>query len=103
MEWAFRTGLRVYAGEDAVRPLPASAREDSTALSRFVGLGKLKASEGDQQGEAVSDAVASSWEEFKEQRLRARDERNRQREEQGTGPFAWLTGKSERNNKNKSE
>lgn len=70
----------MYAGEDAVRPLPASAHEDTTALARFVDLGKLKMSEGDPQGESVSDAVAGSWEEFKEQKRRAREERKRKRE-----------------------
>lgn len=99
VEWAFRTGLRAYAGEDAVRPLPQSVRVDTTALDRFVDLGKLKLSERDQQGEKVSEAVAGSWEEYKELRRRARDERNRKREEQGISPFAWLTGKSEKEDK----
>lgn len=104
MEWAFRTGLRAYAGEDAVRPLPASAIEDTTSLGRFVDLGKLKASEGKLKGESVSEAVEVTWDEFKEQKLREKEERNKKREEQGvTGPLALLGLKSGAEKKDKNE
>ena len=67
-------------------------------------LTKLKASEGNQNGESVSDAVAVSWDEFKAQKLREREERNKNREEQGiTGPLAMLGWKSGAEKKDKNE
>ncbi|KAA8650097.1 hypothetical protein EYZ11_001299 [Aspergillus tanneri] len=99
VEWAFRTGVRAYAGEDAVRPLPPSALipvEDSTSLSHV-----LKVQGEENEFNAATSGV--SWEEYREQRLRAKEQRKRDREEHGQkGPLAML-GWSSSNSKNKSE
>ncbi|KAK5788530.1 hypothetical protein VI817_009488 [Penicillium citrinum] len=69
VDWAFGTALRVYGGEDAVRPLPAHARSVSEGES--LGVAQL------------------SWEEYKNQRQIAREERK------GVdgGILSWFGGK----------
>lgn len=59
MDWAFGTALRVYGGEDAVRPLPAHA---------------LVSRETESEG-VTAAAQQLSWEEYKGQRQAAREER----------------------------
>ncbi|OQE16738.1 hypothetical protein PENSTE_c023G01367 [Penicillium steckii] len=57
VDWAFGTALRVYGGEDAVRPLPAHARSVVEGEGESLGVAQL------------------SWEEYKNQRQVAREER----------------------------
>ncbi|EKV15921.1 Carbonic anhydrase [Penicillium digitatum] len=74
VEWAFRTGLRVYGGEAAVRPLPGKSlppREDE---------------------EARATAAANiSWDEYKAERERARELRRQPTDQAGGGRMASLT------------
>ncbi|KAL4902809.1 mitochondrial 18 KDa protein-domain-containing protein [Aspergillus multicolor] len=92
VDWTFRTGLRIYGGEDAVRPFPRHSEaakaslkheENSTSLSHF----HIKAPE---VGDARSAKV--SWDEYKEERQRAKERRKREREERGesSGILAML-------------
>ncbi|RMJ28692.1 hypothetical protein PHISP_00441 [Aspergillus sp. HF37] len=77
VEWGFRSGLRALIGEDAVRPLRLEAPVSADSHS---------------SGSNTSDQnVAVTWEEYKAEKQRARDERMRQREEKGIkGPWALL-------------
>ncbi|RDW67163.1 mitochondrial fission process 1 family protein [Aspergillus mulundensis] len=92
VDWTFRTGLRIYGGEDAIKPLPRHSKaaqapteheEDSTSLSHF----HIKAPE---VGDATSAKV--SWDEYKDERQRAKERRKREREERGesSGILAML-------------
>ncbi|KAJ5309114.1 hypothetical protein N7508_004493 [Penicillium antarcticum] len=80
VEWAFRTGLRAYGGEAAVRPLP----------------GRSLPPREEEESRAVA-AANISWEEYKAERERSRELR-RQTEESSSRGIASLTswfGKSE--------
>ncbi|CAG8948591.1 unnamed protein product [Penicillium salamii] len=84
VEWAFRTGLRAYGGEAAVRPLPGKSLPP-------------------REEEEVRAAAAAnlSWDEYKAERERARELRRRSGEE--TSGIASLTswfGKSSGDKKN---
>ncbi|KAK9859921.1 hypothetical protein MYU51_010015 [Penicillium brevicompactum] len=85
VEWAFRTGLRAYGGEAAVRPLPGKSLPP--------------------QEEEVRAAAAAnlSWDEYKAQMERARELR---RQSGGSGGIASLTswfGSSSNEEKKKNE
>ncbi|KAL3436374.1 mitochondrial 18 KDa protein-domain-containing protein [Aspergillus tetrazonus] len=104
VDWSFRTGLRIYGGEDAVKPLPqhthaagaTTHEEDSTSLSHF----HIKAPE-------VADAASAnvSWDEYKEELRRAKERRKREREERGeSGILAMLGfGSKQKEEKGKTE
>ncbi|CAG8171538.1 unnamed protein product [Penicillium salamii] len=84
VEWAFRTGLRAYGGEAAVRPLPGKSLPP-------------------REEEEVRAAAAAnlSWDEYKAERERARELRRQSGEE--TSGIASLTnwfGKSSGDKKN---
>ncbi|KKK16873.1 hypothetical protein ARAM_006200, partial [Aspergillus rambellii] len=92
VEWAFETGLRAYAGEDAVRHLP-HAPPPAHAPSIIPAPGP--------------DAKIS-WDEYKDELRRAKEERKRDREERGqsgirsmVGGFSF--GSSASDSKDKSE
>ncbi|KAJ5543098.1 Mitochondrial 18kDa protein [Penicillium sp. DV-2018c] len=74
VEWAFRTGLRAYGGEAAVRPLPGKSLPP-------------------REEEEVRAAAAAnlSWDEYKAERERARELRRRENEQTG-GVIGSLTG-----------
>lgn len=74
VDWCFGTALRVYGGEDAVRPLPPHA------------LTKASTEAG-----PTASAAQLSWEEYKEDRERARELR---REETGGSSWTNWFGKS---------
>ncbi|KAI9933460.1 hypothetical protein ASPWEDRAFT_43276 [Aspergillus wentii DTO 134E9] len=104
VEWTFRTALGTYFGEDAVRPLPPSASspdEDNTSLSRFLNPSESKTT----LNNSVSASTSTSWEEYKEERQRARESRKQERVQTGkTGPLALLGLKdSESGNDSKSK
>ena len=69
VDWAFGTALRIYGGEDAVRPLPHHAHHRP-----------------DGQGTTVS-AAQLSWEEYKNEREKARGIRQ---QEDGSSISSWL-------------
>lgn len=78
VDWCFGTALRMYGGEDAVRPLPHH------------GIGKIA------EEKSVSAAAQVSWEEYKNEREKARETR---REENGSSsPSSWfgLSGSKEK-------
>ncbi|CAG7979354.1 unnamed protein product [Penicillium olsonii] len=84
VEWAFRTGLRAYGGEAAVRPLPGKSLPP-------------------REEEEVRAAAAAnlSWDEYKAERERARE--LRRQSGQGSSGIASLTswfGKSSEEKKN---
>ncbi|KAE8373763.1 mitochondrial 18 KDa protein-domain-containing protein [Aspergillus bertholletiae] len=82
VEWSFRSAIRAYAGEDAVRPLPA----DTDANASTAAL------------------AAPSWEEYKEERRRAKEARKKELEERGQkGPLALLGLGEKDSKKNKTE
>ncbi|KAJ5486291.1 hypothetical protein N7530_000591 [Penicillium desertorum] len=75
VEWAFRTGLRAYGGEAAVRPLPGKSLPP-------------------REEEEVRAAAAAnlSWDEYKAERERARELRRQSSEKAGSGGIASLAG-----------
>lgn len=87
VEYGFRTAIGTYFGQDALRPLPADHEKDSTSLSRFLTAQNPNAV-------PVSSATdAMSWEEYREERQRAKEQRRRERAEKGSsGPVAMLMG-----------
>ncbi|KAJ5748037.1 uncharacterized protein N7511_009733 [Penicillium nucicola] len=88
VEWAFRTGLRAYGGEAAVRPLP----------------GRSLPPREEEESRAVA-AANISWDEYKAERERSRELR-RQTEESSSGALTSLTnwfGQSETDSKKKKE
>jgi fission process protein 1 len=106
VDWVFHTGLRLYAGEDAVRSLPRPSEvvstakdqeEDSTSLSHF----HIKAP--NRESPAVSGNP--TWDEYRDQRQRAKEQRKREREERGErGVLATLGfGGSSSGKKDKTE
>ncbi|PWY66852.1 hypothetical protein BO94DRAFT_579653 [Aspergillus sclerotioniger CBS 115572] len=95
VEWAFRTGIRAYAGEDAVRPLPRTVQiphDEATSLSHFIKVQGEKSNHEAMGSDANIAAAANlSWEEYKEERRRAKEHRKHEREQRGeTGPLALL-------------
>ncbi|KAJ5207118.1 Mitochondrial 18kDa protein [Penicillium cf. griseofulvum] len=91
VEWVFRTGLRAYGGEAAVRPLPGKSLPP-------------------REEEEVRAAAAAdlSWDEYKAERERARDLRRQSTEPAGSGGIASLTSwfgkpESESDKKKKKE
>ncbi|KAL5335151.1 mitochondrial 18 KDa protein-domain-containing protein [Aspergillus crustosus] len=95
VDWAFRTGLYIYGGENAVRPLPlhsevARARgrqgekeQDATSLSHF----HIKVQEGES---TVNGNV--SWADHKKELHRAKERRKKEREENGGSGILALLG-----------
>ncbi|KAL4918649.1 mitochondrial 18 KDa protein-domain-containing protein [Aspergillus aurantiobrunneus] len=94
VDWLFRSGLRAYGGENAVRVLPQHSEasgaakgqdreEDPTSLSHF----HIKV----QEGESSVDGNIT-WEEYKEELQRAKERRKREREEQGQPGFLAMLG-----------
>lgn len=80
VEWGFRSGLRALVGDDAVRPLPLKAPVSADSDSSVSDI-----------SDRTRQDAAISWEEYKAEKQRARDERTRQREEKGIqGPWALL-------------
>lgn len=106
IDWVFRNGLRIYGGEDAIRELPRHSEvsrtgkdqdhEDPTSLDHF----HIKV----QKGEAPANGNVR-WEDYKEDLLRAKEQRKREREERGeSGILAMLGfGSKQKENKNKTE
>ena len=83
VEWSFRTAIRAYAGEDAVRPLPP-AQTDADA--------------------STTALTTHSWEEYKAERRQAREERKKELEERGQkGPLALLGLGGKEDSKKKTE
>lgn len=78
ISWSFRTALQTYFGPDAVRSLPdaAEANDDSTSLSRFLS------SRGPATG-ADAKEMARSWDEYRDERRRAKEERRKARGTEG--------------------
>lgn len=72
VDWSFGTALRIYGGEDAVRPLPSHV------------LGKTTEEHG------VSTAAQLSWEEYKHEREKARELRKEQNG--GSSLSSWFGG-----------
>lgn len=69
VDWAFGTALRIYGGEDAVRPLPHHAHHRPDAQGTTAAAAQL------------------SWEEFKVEREKARDVRQ---QASGSSVSSWL-------------
>ncbi|KAJ6084377.1 mitochondrial 18 KDa protein-domain-containing protein [Penicillium sp. IBT 16267x] len=88
VDWAFGTALRIYGGEDAVRPLPAHNRNGHADGASGGG------------SSATTAAGQLSWEEYKAER----DELRQFRREQNAGKW-WgvLGGWSGGDGKNKKE
>ncbi|KAJ5895353.1 hypothetical protein N7495_007044 [Penicillium taxi] len=84
VDWAFGTGLHLYGGEDAVRPLPEYAQDNSTKVS------------------PVTDATSQiSWEQFKEEHEKTRELR---RENEGNKSLlSWFGISSGSDGKSKKE
>ena len=78
VDWSFRKTLRTYFGEDAARALPDSEHHDTPSLSQFLDK---------QNPDAVpvsSAAQPMTWDEYREERRRAKEERMKEREETGS-------------------
>ncbi|KAJ5389465.1 uncharacterized protein N7496_000533 [Penicillium cataractarum] len=86
VDWAFGTALRIYGGEDAVRPLPTHALLSKPAT---------------EESGSVTAAAKLSWEEYKNEREKARELR---REEGGSKPLSsWFGGWTSESEKPKKE
>jgi fission process protein 1 len=86
VDWAFGTALRLYGGEDAVRPLPNHAM-----------LSKAAAEENG----SVTTAAQLSWEEYKNEREKARELRL---EQSGSKSLSsWFGGWTSESEKPKKE
>jgi fission process protein 1 len=84
VDWAFGTALRIYGGEDAVRPLPNHA-----LLSKPEETG------------GVSAAAQLSWEAYKNEREKARELRREQ--SGGKSLSSWFGGWTSESEKPKKE
>lgn len=91
VDWAFGTGLRLYGGEDAVRPLPPHAR----GLSHGHEPNTEVAKEG-----PVAAAAQLSWEEYKNGRDQARQVRQEQQGGQSWSSWIWPSSGSDEKTKN---
>ncbi|KAL2810886.1 mitochondrial 18 KDa protein-domain-containing protein [Aspergillus granulosus] len=106
VDWMFRTGLRAYAGEDAVRPLPQHSEvagssegqeEDPTSLGHF----QIKVQDAVTGG---SDGAAeASWEDYKADLQRAKEQRKLEREARGESGILAMLGFGSSNAKDKKE
>ncbi|KAL4877322.1 mitochondrial 18 KDa protein-domain-containing protein [Aspergillus karnatakaensis] len=92
VEQLFRTGLYIYGGVDAVRPLPKHSEvagtkahgekeQDPTSLRHF----HIKVQEGES---TVNGDV--TWDEYKQELQKAKERRKKEREENGGGVLAML-------------
>lgn len=88
VEWAFRTGLRAYGGEAAVRPLP----------------GKTLPPREEEEVRAAA-AANLSWDEYKAERERARELRRQSGEQNSviSSLTSWFGKSTEADEKKKSE
>lgn len=86
VDWAFGTALRIYGGEDAVRPLPTHALLSKPAT---------------EESGSVTAAAQLSWEEYKNEREKARELR---RDQGGSKPLSsWFGGWTSESEKPKKE
>ncbi|BCR87133.1 mitochondrial fission process 1 family protein [Aspergillus chevalieri] len=85
VEYGFRAAIGSYFGQDAIKSLPTDHEKDSTSLSHFLDS---------QNPEAIPVSSATdglSWEEYREERQRAKEQRRQERAEKGSsGPVAML-------------
>lgn len=85
IEYGFHTAIGSFFGKDAVKSLSSGHEKDSTSLSHFLDS---------QNPDAVpvsSATDAMSWEEYREERERAKEQRRLERAEKGSsGPVAML-------------
>lgn len=97
VEWSFRTLCRGIGGEEAVTPaLPRSETpaDKETPLSSLLKLQSQKKRLEEEASEGKRDPPLS-WEEYKEEKRRAREQRKREREASGiAGWFGF--GKKEK-------
>jgi fission process protein 1 len=106
VDWLFRTGIRAYAGEDAVQPLPrhSEARgtveghdEDATSLTHL----RVKVQDAVTGGS--TGAADASWEEYKAELQRAKEQRKLEREARGETGILAMLGFGSSNPKDKTE
>ncbi|KAF7593523.1 hypothetical protein BBP40_011251 [Aspergillus hancockii] len=94
VEWSFRTAVRAIAGEDAVRALPHAhpTEQDVASLRQIQHVQSEKNANVAMGTDAKTAALAShSWEEYKEERRRAKEQRKKELEQRGQkGPWAML-------------
>lgn len=95
VEWTFRTAIRAYGGEDEARHLPlprALGEKSSKSVTEALEEQGSKAVRGaEEEAQKLKAAANVSWEEYKEEKQRERDDRKHQREEQGrTGLSGWF-------------
>ncbi|KAB8069956.1 mitochondrial 18 KDa protein-domain-containing protein [Aspergillus leporis] len=107
VEWSFRTAVRAFAGEDAVRALPHGppTEEDIASLRHFQHIQGERDANLAMGSDANMSALAShSWEEFKEERRRAKEQRKKELEQRGQkGPLAMLGFRDHEESKKKTD
>lgn len=86
VEWAFRTGLRAYGGEAAVRPLPG-----------------MRLPPREEEEVRAAAAANLSWDEYKAERERSRELRRKANEGGGISSLTSWFGKSSEANSKKNE
>ncbi|EAW13387.1 mitochondrial fission process 1 family protein [Aspergillus clavatus NRRL 1] len=95
VNWSFKTAIRAYAGDDAVRPLPITSHAHTSPEEAAVLDAYLK-TQGADVGAGAAAEKNVSWDEYKAERRRAKEERQREREAGGeAGPLAWLGWRGE--------
>lgn len=117
IEWSFRSVLRTFAGEDAVKPslpLSHSASDHAAPLSSLLKLQDQKEHlDKSHKERQLGEGADISWQEYKGEKLRAREQRKKERkgreeEVDSEGKGGWLTGwgfnrKTEKEPKEKGE
>ncbi|KAL3460507.1 mitochondrial 18 KDa protein-domain-containing protein [Aspergillus heterothallicus] len=106
VDWIFRTGIRAYAGEDGVQPLPrhsevtgspAGNEGDATSLSHLQNKAQQVVTGGS------NGATNVSWEEYKAELQRAKEQRKLEREARGESGILALLGFGPSQPKDKTE
>ncbi|GAD94384.1 conserved hypothetical protein [Paecilomyces variotii No. 5] len=103
VEWGFETAIRSFAGESEVVPLQSPAHSQSRDVATLGSVMKLqgeKSLRGAGPESPQNSDAAVSWEEYKENKHREREQRKRQRDEQGSregtllSKIPFVSGKS---------
>ncbi|KAL3441256.1 mitochondrial 18 KDa protein-domain-containing protein [Aspergillus insuetus] len=106
VDWLFRTGIRAYAGEDAVQPLPRHSEARGTVEGydeNATSLTHLRVKVQDAVTGGSNGAADATWEEYKAELQRAKEQRKLEREARGETGILAMLGFGSSNPKDKTE
>lgn len=78
VEWAFRTLARAYGGADAVPQLHAAPHKHQATSTTTAAAADGVKKQLDSEAEKLKASAAVSWEEFKQEKIREKEERRRE-------------------------